>query len=346
MKRLCSVCVRGGSKGVPNKNIRPLFGKPLLIHSLDQARQSGLFDCIVVSSDSPKILQLAEEWGVDHAIERPEELATDTAAKLPVIQHCCRAAERLSGMLFETVVDLDATSPLRNQDDLEGVLELLEKRTLHGDLITNVITGTPARRSPYFNLIELDESGGIHKSGVQKRWREMLINPEASLQDTLKVLERVDKIVFVVDSTQHLLGTVTDHDVHTALLKGLTIESSVNRIMESHPTIALEQMDEEEILGIFQKSSLLHLPVLDKNKRLVNVRSMDTIVRRQDAPPCFDMNASIYAWWRDSLLKARDVIQSSTRLYVMPEERSVDIDSELDFHWVEFLMNDEQKSAQ
>ena len=342
MKSLCSVCVRGGSKGVPNKNIRPLLGKPLLLHSLDQAKESGLFDCIVVSSDSNEILQLAEEWGVDHAIERPEELATDTAAKLPVIQHCFLTAETLSGMTFDSAVDLDATSPLRNQADLKGVVNLLESH----DSTTNVITGAPAHRSPYFNLIELDESGGIHKSGVQKRWREMLINPEASLQDTLEVLERVDKIVFVVDSTQHLLGTVTDHDVHTALLKGLTIESSVNRVMESHPTIALEEMDEEEILGIFQKSSLLHLPVLDKNKRLINVRSMDTIVRRQDAPPCFDMNASIYAWWRDSLLKARDVIQSSTRLYVMPEERSVDIDSELDFRWVEFLMNDKQKSAQ
>ena len=54
MKRLCSVCARGGSKGVQNKNIRSLLGKPLLIHSLDQARQSGLFDCIVVSSDSKR----------------------------------------------------------------------------------------------------------------------------------------------------------------------------------------------------------------------------------------------------------------------------------------------------
>ena len=243
MKRLCSVCVRGGSKGVQNKNTRPLLGKPLLIHSLDQARQSGLFDCIVVSSDSNEILQLAEEWGVDHAIERPEELATDFAPKLPVIQHCFQTAETLSGMTFDIAVDLDATSPLRNQDDLEGVLELLEKRTLHGDLMTNVITGTPARRSPYFNLVELDESGRVHLSGKR----------------------------------QNIDGT---------------------------------------------------------------------IVRRQDAPPCFDMNASIYAWWRDSLLKARHVIQSSTRLYVMPEERSVDIDSELDFRWVEFLMNDEQKSEQ
>ena len=239
MKRLCSVCARGGSKGVPNKNIRPLLGKPLILHSLDQAKEYGLVDCIVVSSDSNEILQLAEEWGVDHAIERPEELATDFAPKLPVIQHCFQTAETLSGMTFDIAVDLDATSPLRNQADLKGVIDFLESH----DPTTNVITGTPARRSPYFNLIELDESGSVHLSGKR----------------------------------QNIDGT---------------------------------------------------------------------IVRRQDAPPCFDMNASTYAWWRDSLSKARHVIQSSTRLYVMPEERSVDIDSELDFRWVEFLMNDEQKSEQ
>ena len=105
MKRLCSVCVRGGSKGVPNKNIRPLLGKPLLIHSLNQARDSGLFDCIVVSSDSQKILKLAKDWGVDHAIERPAELATDSAAKLPVIQHCFRTEETMSGIKLKEQVD-------------------------------------------------------------------------------------------------------------------------------------------------------------------------------------------------------------------------------------------------
>ena len=239
MKRLCSVCARGGSKGVPNKNIRPLMGKPLLIHSLDQARESGLFDCIVVSSDSNEILQLTEEWGVDHAIERPEELATDFAAKLPVIQHCFQTAETLSGMTFDIAVDLDATSPLRNQADLKGVVDFLESH----DSTTNVITGAPARRSPYFNLVELDESGRVHLSGKRSG-------------------------------------------------------------------------------------------------------AMKTIVRRQDAPPCFDLNASIYAWWRDYLLNDRRLIQTGTSLFVMPEERSVDIDSELDFRWVEFLMNDEQKSAQ
>ena len=239
MKSLCSVCVRGGSKGVPNKNIRPLVGTPLLIHSLDQAKESGLFNCIVVSSDSKEILQLAEEWGVDHVIERPEELASDSAAKLPVIQHCFLTAETLSGMTFDIAVDLDATSPLRNQNDLKGVLELLES----SKQISNVITGTPARRSPYFNLVELDESGRVHLSGKR----------------------------------QNIDGT---------------------------------------------------------------------IVRRQDTPPCFDMNASIYAWWRDSLLNAHHVLQQNTRLYVMPEERSVDIDSELDFKWVEFLMNEQLNNTQ
>ena len=86
----------------------------------------------------------------------------------------------------------------------------------------------------------------------------------------------------------------------------------------------------------------MHIPVLDKENRLVSVRSMEVIVRRQDAPPCYDMNASINAWWRNSLLSARNVIQSKTRLYVMPEERSVDIDSEMDFIWVEFLLNNQR----
>ncbi len=333
MKRLCSVCVRGGSKGVPFKNIRPLLGKPLLIHSLDQARQSGLFDCIVVSSDSWEILQLAQDWGVDHVIERPAELATDSAAKLPAIQHCFRTAESLSGTTFDTVLDLDATSPLRNQDDLKGAIELLGNH----EQVTNVITGTPARRSPYFNLVELDESGMVHLSGWRRHWNRMLINPEASLREVLEVLDRVGQIAFVVDALQHLLGTVTDRDIRNALLQDYALESAVQNIMNPNPITASEKMDEEELWNLFQHSKLLHVPVLDTKGRLVNVRSMETIVRRQDAPPSYDLNASIYAWWRDSLLCARHVIQSGTRLYVMPEERSVDIDSELDFQWVKFL---------
>jgi len=279
---------------------------------------------------------------VDHAIERPAELATDSAAKLPVIQHCFRTEETLSGIKFDTIVDLDATSPLRNQSDLNGVVELLEKH----EKTTNVITGAPARHSPYFNLVELDESERVHLSGIKQNWTKLMVNPEISLKDALDVLKQEEQIAFVVDSSQHLLGTITNHDVRNAFLQGAKLEDAVKDFMNTAPTTASDQMDEEEIWSLFHQSNLLHIPVIDKENRLVSVRSMGAILRRQDAPPCYDLNASIYVWWRDSLLNARHVIQPKTRLYVMPKERSVDIDSELDFRWVEFLMNDQRSQNQ
>ena len=223
--RLCTICARGGSKGVKNKNIRPLGGKPLIAHSVEQARASGLFELIAVSSDSPQILEAARAAGADLLVERPAELATDTAAKIPVIRHCVEAAERAAGRRFDLCVDLDATSPLRVPQDIVDVVAMLEESTAG-----NVITAMPARRSPYFNLVEVDKQG-----------RVQLSKPGAGY------------------------------------------------------------------------------------------------VRRQDSPACYDMNASIYAWRRDAL--SRDgLFFDDTRLHVMPEERSIDIDSELDFTFVELLM--------
>ncbi len=227
MSRICTICARGGSQGVPNKNLRPLMGRPLIAHSIAQARESGMFDVIAISSDSPQILKVALESGADLAINRPPELATHAAAKIPAIQHCVNEAERLRGRRFEVVVDLDATSPLRDVADIEQAVALLEQTGA-----SNVITACPARRSPYFNLVELDADGIVRLS-----------KPPAS-----------------------------------------------------------------------------------------------GVVRRQDAPPCFDMNASIYVWQRDALQDAPTVFLHDTRLMVMPEERSVDIDTELDFEIVEWLM--------
>ena len=226
MKRICTICARGGSKGVKNKNIRTLLGKPLIAHSILQAKASGLFDCIAVSSDSDEILATAGKWGADYLIKRPDELATDQSAKLPVIQHCVAEVECISGQTFDVVVDLDATSPLRIPEDIVGSVRLLEERG-----VSNVITGAPARRSPYFNMVEVDEH------------------------------------------------------------------------------------------GVPRLSKQLNTPV----------------VRRQDAPKCYDMNASIYVWRRDTLFSCPTIFNSDTLLYDMPEERSIDIDSELDFRFVEFI---------
>src|SRR6188474_827168 len=93
-QRLCTICARGGSKGVKGKNVRPLLGKPMIVHSIEQARASGLFAALAVSSDSPEILAIARDNGVEHLVERPAELATDQAAKLPVIRHAVLEVER------------------------------------------------------------------------------------------------------------------------------------------------------------------------------------------------------------------------------------------------------------
>ena len=227
MSRICTICARGGSKGVKNKNLKVILGKPLIAHSILQAKSSGLFDVIAVSSDSQAILQVAKEYGADIVIERPAELATDTAAKLPVIQHCVSEVEKITGLSFKVVTDIDATSPLRTVADLKNSIRLLEAH----EHATNLITGAPSRRSPYFNLVEKNPKGYV-------------------------------------------------------------------------------QLSKE-------------LP--------------SAIVRRQDAPKSFDMNASIYVWKRDTFFNEKSLFTPTTILYEMPEERSIDIDSELDFEFVSFL---------
>ena len=164
MKILCTICARGGSQGVKNKNIMLLRRKPLIAHSILQAKQSQLFDVIAVSSDSKKILSVSKKWGANYLIERPAELATATAAKIPAIQHAVLQAEILSKTQFDIIVDLDATSPLRTIDDLQKSLDLFmsDKKAM------NLITGCLARKSPYFNLVETNDNHYARLSKIPK----------------------------------------------------------------------------------------------------------------------------------------------------------------------------------
>ncbi len=201
---------------------------PLLAHSIIQAKTSGLFEAVVVSSDGDEILEIADKWGADYLIKRPEALATDQAPKIPVIRHALLTMEEMLKKSFEVIVDLDATAPLRRPEDIANVVALLESQEAE-----NVITGTPSRRSPYFNMVEINDN------------------------------------------------------------------------------------------GLLQLSKPLKEP----------------IYRRQDAPKSYDMNASIYAWRRGALLDQQGIFNPGTLLYVMPQELSIDIDSELDFQLVELLIS-------
>ena len=93
MKIICTICMRGGSKGVPNKNLRDLNGKPLMAYTIEQALGSKLFEHVVVSTDSAKIAAASTTCGAEAWFTRPAELATDDAPKIPVIRHfdffCC-----------------------------------------------------------------------------------------------------------------------------------------------------------------------------------------------------------------------------------------------------------------
>jgi CMP-N,N'-diacetyllegionaminic acid synthase len=228
-KILCTICARGGSKGVKNKNIKPVNGKPLIAYTIEQAKQSKLFDHIVISTDSDDIANISKEYGAEVFFKRDEQMASDTAGKLDVIKDAFIRSEEYYKTQFDYLIDLDATAPLRIVDDiLNSFKQFIDNNN------DNLITAMPSRRSPYFNLVEVNKNGKVYLS---------------------KTLD-------------------------------------------------------------------------------------DSIGRRQDAPRSYDMNASIYIWKRDIILNEKSLFLENTGLYVMPEERSIDIDTEIDYKFVEFLMKE------
>lgn len=154
MNILITICARGGSKGIPNKNIRPLAGKPLIAHTIEQAKKWKRADKIVVSTDSPEIAAVARDFGADVPFMRPASLATDTSGKLDAIRHAAMESERIYQCAFDLVVDLDATAPLRTVDDLEKCYELFER-----EKPTTIVSIVCAYKNPYFNMLELNEKG-------------------------------------------------------------------------------------------------------------------------------------------------------------------------------------------
>ncbi|MCR8679389.1 MULTISPECIES: acylneuraminate cytidylyltransferase family protein [Campylobacter] len=226
-KILCTICARGGSKGVKNKNIRQIAGLALIAHTINQARECGLFDHIVISTDSDEIASVAQNYGGEVFFKRNENLASDNAGKIPAIRDALIRSQEHYKREFPYIIDLDATSPLRLASDIKAAF----KQFIDDDNDI-LITATPSRRSPYFNLIERQSDGSINLS---------------------KPLPKA-------------------------------------------------------------------------------------ILRRQDAPQTYDMNASIYIWKSQILLTTDTLFIPKTGLYIMPQNRSIDIDDELDFMIVEHIL--------
>lgn len=123
-KILAIVPARGGSKGLPHKNIKPLLGKPLIGWSLEQAKNCSYVDEIFVSTDSAEIAKVAEDFGVKVPALRPPELAADTSSSMDVILHAINSLEK-EGKFFDCILLVEPTSPLRETQDLDKAVEML-----------------------------------------------------------------------------------------------------------------------------------------------------------------------------------------------------------------------------
>jgi CMP-N,N'-diacetyllegionaminic acid synthase len=229
LKILLTVAARGGSKGVKNKNIRPLGGKPLISYTLELAKRWGRASDIVVTTDSPQIADVVRELGIEVPFMRPAEMAEDTSPKVPALRHALLTTEKLKGVKYDLVLDLDPTAPIRALRDLDNALALfLERRP------QTLLSAVVASKNPYFNMLEIAGDGFAKLS--------------------------------------------------KPLPKGVS--------------------------------------------------------RRQDAPPVFSANASIYIYNRDYLANEahNSAISDKTVLYEMGDESAIDVDREIDFQFIEFLL--------
>lgn len=233
MSVLCTICARGASKSVPNKNIRQILGKPLISYTIEQALSIQLIDRVAVSTDSEEIAEIARRYGAEVPFIRPSDLATDKAPKLPVIKHTVMYYIENMNYRPEYVIDLDPTSPLRINSDIEKCMDMIIN---HPDC-DSIITGYKSNKNPYFNMFEICPEGFAYLS--KKTNKE--------------------------------------------------------------------------------------------------------ITRRQDAPVVYAMNASIYVWKTAVLLNQAYVVSGKVKFFEMPEERSIDIDTEVDFRFVELLMKERGK---
>lgn len=228
---LCTVCARGGSKGIAGKNKAIVAGKPLIAYTLEVARECDYFDDIIVSTDDKEIMKICADYNISAPFKRPDHLSKDDSTKVDVIKHATDWAELNWQTKYDIVVDLSVVSPLRTIEDIKNSVELLISENAE-----NIFSVSPPYRNPYYNMVE-------NVDGKIKLVREPL-----------------------------------------------------------------------------------------------NKLSM-----RQNAPVVYDMNDSIYVWWKKSLFENNSIFNDTTKVYVMPRHRGVDIDDPFDLLVVSLMLENWEK---
>lgn len=155
MEVLVIIPARGGSKGIPHKNIKPLNGKPLIYYTIDTARAITGDENICVSTDDDEIIEVVEKYGLEVPFKRPTELATDTAGTYEVLLHALSFYES-QGKRYDAVLLLQNTSPFRKKEQVKEALQLFNKNV---DMVVSV---KECAANPYYCVFEENEEGYLN----------------------------------------------------------------------------------------------------------------------------------------------------------------------------------------
>lgn len=150
------IFARGGSKGLPGKNVRPLAGKPLIGWAIEQALSVPAICRVIVSTDCEQIADTAKQFGAQVPFLRPNDLASDTASEIDAWKHALNFLKENEGKLPKVFVSVPATAPLRLPEDIEACLEVYENTK--PDIVLTVST---AHRNPWFNMVSIHSDGQV-----------------------------------------------------------------------------------------------------------------------------------------------------------------------------------------
>ena len=198
------VFARGGSKGLPGKNIKPLLGKPLIQYSIEVALQTSGIDKVFVSTDDKDIAKVSRSVGAI-VIDRPVELAQDDSPEWLAWKHAVSWVRERYGE-FEEFISLPATSPLRSVKDVESAI--LRKSNVGADICIAI---TPANRSPYFNMVK--ESGNNLIELVNKPTNSISRRQDAPEVFDITTVVYVANVEFILKNSNLFDGMVTSIEV-------------------------------------------------------------------------------------------------------------------------------------
>jgi CMP-N,N'-diacetyllegionaminic acid synthase len=189
MKILITICARGGSKGIPGKNTKPINGIPLINYTINTAKKfSKIYESkIAISTDDIKILEICKLMDIETNYIRPFNLSTDTAGKIDTIFDLLLFQEKTTNYKFDYILDLDVTSPLRTVDDLCEAFELIQNNK---DAL-NIFSVNKANKNPYFNMVEKKEDGFYELSKIGNYLTRQSAKPVFELNASFYFYKRI-----------------------------------------------------------------------------------------------------------------------------------------------------------